>query len=107
VDNKTGLHVARYTGPRATNYRVLAGGPTRATPPVPVGNRVLFETSGVAADLLHVIRNFIFLILFFVLLAVWAMGWLAFHIAGGLIHLLLIVAVISLIVHLFRGTRPV
>jgi hypothetical protein len=50
------------------------------------------------------IRDFIFLVLFFVLLGVWLMGWLAFHIAGGLIHLLLIVAVVSLVVHLFR--RP-
>ena len=31
------------------------------------------------------------------------MGFVAFHVAGGLIHLLLILAVISLIVHLFRG----
>lgn len=50
------------------------------------------------------IRDFIFLVLFFVLLGVWLMGWLAFHIAGGLIHLLLIVAVISLVIHMFR--RP-
>jgi len=53
------------------------------------------------------IRDFLFLVLFFVLLGVWLMGWLAFHIAGGLIHLLLIVAVISLIFHFFRGTRSV
>ena len=44
-----------------------------------------------------------FLILFIVLLVAWAMGFLAFHIAGGLIHILLIVAVISLIVHFMRG----
>ena len=50
------------------------------------------------------IRDFIFLVLFFLLLGVWLMGWLAFHVAGGLIHLLLIVAVISLVIHLFR--RP-
>ena len=49
------------------------------------------------------LRDFLFLILFFVLIGVWAMAWLAFHVAGGLIHLLLLVAVISLIVHLFRG----
>ena len=49
-------------------------------------------------------RDFIFLVLFFVLLGVWLVGWLAFHVAGGLIHLLLIIAVISLVVHLFRGT---
>jgi small neutral amino acid transporter SnatA (MarC family) len=51
------------------------------------------------------IRDFIFLVLFFVLLGVWSISWLAFHIAGGLIHLLLIVAVISLVLHVFRGTR--
>jgi len=44
-----------------------------------------------------------FLILFVILLVMWAMGFLAFHVAGGLIHLLLIVAVISLLVHFFRG----
>jgi hypothetical protein len=27
----------------------------------------------------------------------------AFHVAGGLIHLLLIIAVISLVIHFFRG----
>jgi hypothetical protein len=44
-----------------------------------------------------------FLILFIVLLLAWVLGFLAFHVAGGLIHLLLIVAVISLIVHFMRG----
>ncbi len=47
----------------------------------------------------------LFLVLFIVLIAVWVLGWLAFHVAGGLIHILLIVAVISLIVHFARG-RP-
>jgi len=46
-----------------------------------------------------------FLILFIVLLAAWLLGFLAFHIAGGLIHLLIIVAVICLIVHFVRGRR--
>jgi Family of unknown function (DUF5670) len=40
-----------------------------------------------------------------VLLVVWVLGWLAFHVAGGLIHLILVVAVISLVVHFLRG-RP-
>jgi fatty acid desaturase len=53
------------------------------------------------------IRSFLFLWLFLVLLGVWVVGWLAFHIAGGLIHLLLIVAVISLILHLFHRTRSI
>ena len=46
-----------------------------------------------------------FLILFIVLLVAWVLGWIVFHVAGGLIHLLLVVAVISLIVHFVRG-RP-
>lgn len=44
-----------------------------------------------------------FLVLFVILLVMWLLGFLAFHVAGGLIHLLLIVAVISLVVHLFSG----
>jgi uncharacterized membrane protein (DUF485 family) len=46
-----------------------------------------------------------FLVVFIVLLVAWALGWLAFHVAGGLIHILLVVAIISLIVHFVRG-RP-
>jgi Family of unknown function (DUF5670) len=44
-----------------------------------------------------------FLILCIVLLVAWLLGWGAFHVAGGLIHLLLIVAVIALVVHFVRG----
>jgi hypothetical protein len=39
------------------------------------------------------------------LLVLWAAGFLAFHVAGGLIHLLLLFALISLVVHLFTGAR--
>jgi hypothetical protein len=46
-----------------------------------------------------------FLILFVVLLVAWLLGWFAFHAVGALIHILLIVAVISLVVHFVRG-RP-
>ena len=31
------------------------------------------------------------------------LGWLVFHIAGGLIHILLIVVIIVLAVNFFRG----
>ena len=48
-----------------------------------------------------------FLVLFFVLLVMWLLGFAAFHVAGGLIHLLLIVAVISLVVHFVSGRRAV
>lgn len=44
-----------------------------------------------------------FMTLFVVLLVLWLLGFFAFHVAGGLIHILLIVAVIALLVHLFRG----
>jgi hypothetical protein len=46
-----------------------------------------------------------FLLIAFLLLILWAGGFLMFHVAGGLIHLLLLFAVISLVVHLFTGTR--
>ena len=48
-----------------------------------------------------------FLILFIVLLVMWLLGFTAFHVTGGLIHLLLIIAVISLVVHLVQGRRSV
>jgi len=52
-------------------------------------------------------KSDMFLILFFVLIVMWLLGFTAFHVAGGLIHLLLLVAFISLIVHLFMGRRAV
>ena len=48
-----------------------------------------------------------FLIIFFVLLVLWLLGFVAFHVAGGLIHILLVHAVISIIAHLFMGRRAV
>jgi hypothetical protein len=38
-----------------------------------------------------------------VLVVLWLLGFLAFHVSTGLIHILLVLAVISIIVHLFRG----
>jgi len=48
---------------------------------------------------------FVFLLLSIVLLAPWLLGWAAFHVAGGLIHLLLIVAFIALIIHFVHLVR--
>jgi hypothetical protein len=45
------------------------------------------------------------LIIGIILLVLWALGFFAFHVAGGLIHLLLIIAVIVVVVHLIRGGR--
>jgi bacteriorhodopsin len=47
----------------------------------------------------------VFLGLFVVLVVVWALSWIVWHIASGLIHLLLIVAVVALIAHLLHPRR--
>ena len=44
-----------------------------------------------------------FLVLAFIFLVIWLLGWLAFHVTGGLIHILVVLAIISFIVHLVRG----
>ncbi len=54
---------------------------------------------------MRLISDFLFLILFFILIGVWLVMWIGFHIAGGMIHLLLIIAAVSLVVHLFQGRR--
>ena len=48
-----------------------------------------------------------FLVIFLVLLVLWLLGWTTFHIAGGLIHLLLILAIISIVMHFVRGRSAV
>lgn len=40
-----------------------------------------------------------------VLFVLWLLGFLVFHIAGGLIHLLLVIAIIVLLYNLFVGAR--
>ena len=45
----------------------------------------------------------LFLFSAIVLFVAWVLGWFVFHVAGGLIHVLLVVAIITLIVHFVRG----
>jgi len=52
-------------------------------------------------------RLSMFLTLFVILLVMWMLGLFAFHIGTGLIHLLLIIAVIFLVMHFFRGRSAV
>jgi hypothetical protein len=40
-----------------------------------------------------------------ILVVLWLLGFFAFHIAGGLIHLLLVVAVVVVVYNLFTGRR--
>jgi len=44
-----------------------------------------------------------FAILGLVLLVLWVGGFLVFHVAGGLIHLLLVIAVIMIVLYFIRG----
>lgn len=38
-----------------------------------------------------------------ILLILWLLGFVVFHVAGGLIHILLVIAIIVGIIQLFRG----
>jgi hypothetical protein len=38
-----------------------------------------------------------------ILLILWLLGFFAFHVGGGLIHIILIIAVIVIVLHLIRG----
>ena len=40
-----------------------------------------------------------------ILLILWALGLLAFNISSGLIHILLLIAILVGLVHLFQGRR--
>jgi hypothetical protein len=48
--------------------------------------------------------RFLFLILAFLFFGLWLVSFLAFHIAGGLIHLLLVIGIIALVIHFIRGS---
>ncbi len=42
-----------------------------------------------------------------VLIVAWLMGWLVFKVAGGLIHVLLVIAVVVFIYNMITGKRSV
>jgi hypothetical protein len=72
------------------------------------GSSFAFERSTRGAFAAQSDREVImFLALFIVLFICWVFGFVVFHVAGGLIHLLLIVAVISLVWHLVGGRAAV
>jgi hypothetical protein len=45
------------------------------------------------------------IVLFFVFAIAWVLGFTMLHVAGGLIHLLLVFAAISIILHFVMGRR--
>lgn len=42
-----------------------------------------------------------------ILVALWLLGFFAFHVAGGLIHLLLVIAVVMIVLQFITGRRTV
>lgn len=49
----------------------------------------------------------IWTILFVILLIAWISGFTVMHVASGMIHILLVLAVISLVLHFVTGKRTV
>ena len=41
-----------------------------------------------------------------ILLVLWALGFIAFHVLGGFIHILLVVAVILFLIRVIQGKNP-
>jgi Family of unknown function (DUF5670) len=48
-----------------------------------------------------------FILLFVVLLVIWILGWTTFHVANAAIHVLLLAAILSLVIHFLRGRSTV
>jgi hypothetical protein len=40
-----------------------------------------------------------------VLIVMWLLGFLAFHISTGLVHILLVIGIVLLVLHFVRGGR--
>jgi hypothetical protein len=40
-----------------------------------------------------------------ILIALWLVGWVGFHVMGGFIHILLVVAIIAVLVRIIQGRR--
>ena len=55
----------------------------------------------------HLLEGFTMIWLAIVLVVAWLLGWAVFKVAGGLIHLLLVIAVVVFIYNLITGRRSV
>jgi len=42
-----------------------------------------------------------------ILLVLWAIGFIGFHVVGGFIHFLLVVAVVLFLIRIIRGQNPI
>jgi hypothetical protein len=43
--------------------------------------------------------------IFVILLVLWLLGWVGFHVLGAYIHIVLVLALIVLVIQLFAGRR--
>lgn len=50
-------------------------------------------------------ERYVFLTIAIVLIILWALGFFVFPVGGGLIHLLLVIAIIAIIWHFVAGRR--
>ena len=72
----------------------------RRMPDVRAERRV---TTSRVEDELFRLGGFVFALIGLVLLVMWLLGFVAFHVTTGVIHILLVLAVISIIMHFLRG----
>ena len=42
-----------------------------------------------------------------ILLILWFLGFVTFHVMGGLIHVLLVIAIVVVLVRIIQGRRPI
>jgi hypothetical protein len=42
-----------------------------------------------------------------ILIVLWLLGFLGFHVLGGFIHILLVIAIILFLIRVIRGENPV
>jgi hypothetical protein len=68
-------------------------------------NAILGFPAVAAALLLEVFSMLVWLAV--ILLVAWLLGWGVFHVAGGLIHLLLVIALVVFLVNFISGRRTV
>lgn len=82
----------------------MAGGVLIHSPREPGGVPASFTDADLDAAIQ---RRTAMLALAIILLVLWALGFFAFHVAGGLIHLLLVVALVVFVVNLVRGRSAI
>lgn len=103
--NQFRFQVAHDAKPDADDYACFSISPTSG------GHTVTAYADGLLSQELYILEvqstletkeTYMFIVLFAVLLLAWLGGFLVFHVSGALIHILLLFAALSLIVHFFQ-----